>query len=243
MVFKKVSFGDTCDSNKDFSSSEESVEVNRYITGYDYILNGNLILNLMDEQILLDVYTDILRYIYKQIPINYFEMKKLYLKHPSKMNYDYNKDRDGIYPFIRFRNSDEEDGLYVYKFNPDLDEKYYAHLDLIHDMHDFLSNHSAKKLKLFGVVSLQLENLNGINSSSKGIRDIDWKLHQWNQYLCSKDNGITFHDLIIAAHKITSHKFEDNFEMFDKVVSITSNEYFGGNKYSLEMVVQFLHKN
>jgi Family of unknown function (DUF5868) len=55
----------------------------------------------------------------------------------------------------------------------------------------------------------------GMNTSACDVRDIDWKLHWWNSYNISDNEGIKFRDIVIACYKIKSHKFEIEYEKYN----------------------------
>lgn len=93
----------------------------------------------------------------------------------------------------------------------------YKNVDLISSIHSKLRINSADSIKLKDVTRIVLSNLNGVNNDYRGVRDIDWKLYYWSTFEVNNRRGVNFGDLIIAAFKIRSHKFENWYELFTGV--------------------------
>lgn len=89
---------------------------------------------------------------------------------------------------------------------------------------------------MYNVEEINLYNKSGVNRDARGVRDVDWKLHFWNKYTCY--NSITFHDLIVAAYKIRSHKFENNYELFCDVKTYV---FSSNGKYTINIFAEFDH--
>ncbi|AEQ60172.1 hypothetical protein [Acanthamoeba castellanii mamavirus] len=142
-------------------------------------------------------------------------MVELYKDVEVENDYDHIKTK-GIYDFnleFKFEPNPVVDDKYVYKFDGDLSERYENN-KLTEKLHEYFTNNSPKNLKLDGVIKLTLINNDGVNVDRRGVRDIDWKLHFWPEYVIYNEKNITFHDLIIACHKIKSHKFDRWYEMY-----------------------------
>jgi hypothetical protein len=76
------------------------------------------------------------------------------------------------------------------------------------------------KLYTDNVKFVALSNHRGDNDDARGIRYLDWKLYYWKEFDVYNESGITLHDLIIAAYKIKSHKFDAWFELFCNINSL-----------------------
>ncbi len=124
----------------------------------------------------------------------------------------------------------EKDHKYVYSFNNNFNSEYYDNDPFIIELHEYLLNESPQELRVGKVQLLCLTNNCGVNNDARGVRSLDWKLHYWNKYDVSRNEGITLDDLIIASYKIRSHKFENNYELF---TGIKKAAYGNGVLYGL----------
>lgn len=83
----------------------------------------------------------------------------------------------------------------------------------------------------------------GIADHRGGVGELDWKLSFWPEYVVDGENGsnVTFHDLIIAAYKIRSHKFDECSEKFCEIDDLTIS-YDKRGKMVVVASVVFEHK-
>jgi hypothetical protein len=182
-----------------------------------YIKNNILNIGESDDEIKKNM-KDILRYIYHQYSLNYDKMKALYEHVKVPIDFDDN-DSNGIdycdyyrhkLTFVGHYNKDD---TYIYEFDKYLYD-YYENELLVEELHNFLLKNSPKNLHLDEFKYVILSNHHGINNDARGIRCLDWKLYFWEEFNVYDDAGITLHNLIIAAYKIKSHKFENYYELF-----------------------------
>ncbi|AGC02436.1 hypothetical protein H012_gp012 [Acanthamoeba polyphaga moumouvirus] len=189
-----------------------------------YITGNYLDLGKKESEIRYNL-KSIIKYIYCQIPLDHDKMKKLYKYVEVDCDYDYKKDDDYDYLGPDFMPNKMQDDEYVYKFKHELNESYFPephsgediNNELIREMHEFLIEKSPKKLILKDIRTIKLIKNKGVNKDRRGVRDLDWKLHFWQEYIISSKRSLKLHDLIIAAYKIKSHKFEKWYEMFCRV--------------------------
>ncbi|AGF85780.1 hypothetical protein QJ854_gp002 [Moumouvirus goulette] len=181
-------------------------------------------------------------------------MKKIYKQIEVDNNYDY-EINDNINPHnILFESNPVRDDKYIYKIIKENDEDYidegigidyyYTNKKLIRSLHHYLSENSPKNLIIVDVKKIKLINNQDVKKSVKGIRDVDWKLHCWSEYIIEKNN-ITLHDLIVACYKIKTHKFENFHEKFDKLKDFCIfNNYKDGNNFKeIIAVVKYKYFN
>ncbi|AUV57997.1 hypothetical protein [Bandra megavirus] len=188
-----------------------------------------------------DKLEELIRYVYNQAPLSYPEMKKIYRLTDAPMKYDHVRDKKDISSYIKFYNNYNEDDKYVCEIIPELDEDYYEnYLPFIKKIHEYASKTSPMLLKFRNVEMMTLCNVSGMNHDSRGVRDVDWKLHFWKKYDVPCPDGIRFYDFIKGCYKIRSHKFENNYELFTNVADIKVIEN-GDDKYSLEIFLEFDH--
>uniref|UniRef100_A0A6G6ADS4 Uncharacterized protein n=1 Tax=Borely moumouvirus TaxID=2712067 RepID=A0A6G6ADS4_9VIRU len=149
-------------------------------------------------------------------------MKELYNDVQVDYCFDYIRD-NYIYGEPKFISNEMEDNEYIYKFKNELDEVCFSeednNIELVRELHQYLVKEIPNNLILKNIHTIKLINDSGINEEKGGVRDLDWKLHFWPEYIISSEDDLKLHDLIIAAHKIKSHKFETWFEMFSKINS------------------------
>ena len=189
-----------------------------------YIKDKSLILGKKETQIKenLDAIFD---YIYYQIPLNHDKMVNLYKDVNVPISFDDTPDYDYYRDKLKFVPCDETDDKYIYKFKDEVDlESFDINPIIISEIHGFLMKYSPKKLKIGNYTDLKVSNYHGVNKDARGIRYLDWRLYFWEEYNISNDNGITFHDLIIAAYKVKSHKFENNYEMYCSIKNIHNSD-------------------
>ena len=224
----------------------------------NYITGNSLDLGKKESDIRYNLYS-ILYYVYNQIPLDYDKMKKLYENIEVDCDYDYYdyEKEDDYYNCNgpKFVSNEMEDDEYVYKFNSKLNghrfpepyagEKYNN--KLIREIHEFLKEKSPKKLTLKNIHKIKFINDTGVNKDSRGIRDLEWKLHFWPEYTVQSDHSLKLHDLIVAAYKIKSHKFERWFEMFS---GLDNEEFYveynslGEKKWKeITTVLNFYHES
>lgn len=183
-----------------------------------YIKNKTLNIGKSDEET-KNIFDEILRFIYEQFPLDHDKMKVLYehIKVPVDFDDEYDNDYEYNYYYrrnLKFVNHYIKDDDYIYEFNKDICLGYYENDKLINELHSFLLENSPKKLCISNFKTITLTNNNGVNHDARGVKFMDWKLYFWNSYPVGKDLNITLHDLIIAAYKIRSHKFENHYELF-----------------------------
>lgn len=229
-----------------------------------YINKNRLELNFHNIEEITCKLTSIIKYIYHNLPLDYDEMERLYFDSNSSVDFDFKKDcrsagdrsyinRPKFVPNI-------SDNKYIYRFvmnltfnkyywneqfnelkesNTDPDKNFDYCFDLTNEIHEYLKENTAKDLIISGVIGLKLVNTSGINTDSRGIREVDWKLSFWEKYKIYKETDVTLHDLIIAAYKIRSHKFEDWYEMFCELGNIKIKETDNGKM--ITMFAKFDH--
>lgn len=181
----------------------------------------------------------ILYYIYTCIPLDYRTMTQIYsdtdnLDFECESEYDSGMEWNptGNAKTNDFCNNDETDREYYYLDDncTELDTTYGVYnYRLINEIRTYLKNHSTKDLKLKNVAKIKLLNTVGINHNKRGTTPLDWKLHFWPEYAVCRHlhNEISFHDLIVAAYKIRSHKFENLYEHYEhgQVVNLKEGKY------------------
>ena len=181
---------------------------------------------------------DILSYIYHQISLDHNKMINIYKHLDVPITFDDSNDspnNDYYRSKLTFENYKEEDDIYYYNIDDDLDICYYENKSMIIELHNFLTEFSPKKLRIGNYTTMLLKNEQGINKDARGVRYLDWRLYFWKEYEIEKESNITFHDLIIAAHKIRSHKFENNYELYCGI------ESWGGTDNFLMATIKFDH--
>ncbi|AQN67898.1 hypothetical protein [Saudi moumouvirus] len=174
-----------------------------------YIKENILDLGTTESEIYQNLRT-IFHYIYHQIYLDNKRMSNLY-KH-VKIDYI----SDSI-----FTPSNIQDGKYFYTITK-LDESYFLDSEFDYDLNTkllkelgkYLEEKRAKDLILKNIHKLTLINNDGINNDPSGVIDLDWKLYFWEKFIVQKNRELTFHNLIIAAFKIKSHKFDSWYELF-----------------------------
>ena len=201
-----------------------------------FISNDKLVLGKSDEDTKQNL-DYLFRYIYYQFILDHDKMKPLYkdvkvpVTYDDEDDYDYDcfcedydhaKYRDNL----RFLSNSKLDDKYIYRFDRGLRDRAYDNSEFINQLHKYLSENSPKKLKLRKITSLSLSNKDGVNDDARGVRFLDWKLHFWSTYDIAKENCISFHDLIIAAYKVKSHKFENNYEMYYAIDNLKFGDEF-----------------
>lgn len=172
----------------------------------------NNILILGDGKTLLKNLDKLFMFIYHNVFLDHENMKKLYDKVIVPVNFDdLDDDDDNYYRYrLKFISCKNKDDKYIYVFEEeDNDDDIF-----ISELHNFLSSNTPKKLKIDKFTSIVLSNHKGINTDARGVRYLDWRLHFWEEFSRTKNNGITLHDFIIAAYKVKSHKFENNYECY-----------------------------
>ena len=189
----------------------------------EYIKNKVLNFGKSDDEMKENM-SEILFYIYNYFSLNYEKMKELYKDVEVPISFD--DDDSDIHDYyrskLRFICCYDKDDTYIYEFdnNNDVDIDSYENQSLINEIHNFLLNNSPKKLHIGDFKKITIVNERGINDDARGIRYLDWKLYFWNEFSIHKESGITLHDLIIAAYKTKSHKFEYGYEMYGGVVDL-----------------------
>lgn len=179
-----------------------------------YIKKNKLHLGKTNDEIKENL-VDLLKYVYYQCPLDHDAMKKMYEHIDVPISFDDLDLRYGDYRWkLEFVDNDEPDDEYVYQVKDDLDLDWFDNKSMITEIHNFVKNSSTKKLKLEQFKTGRLANYRGINKDARGVRYMDWRLHRWEQIELSGKFGISFDDIIIAAHKIKSHKFENWYELF-----------------------------
>lgn len=202
-----------------------------------YIKNDKLYLG-SKEQTIKNNLKEIIKYIYYQCPLDYDQMKQIYKYIETDCEYD---DYDLLY--YEFETNLMQDNKYAYELIKDLDNTY-KNEELINELHNYLLlTKSPKKLRLNNIRQIQLINNNGINKDSSGIRDLDWKLHFWDEYMINNDDNIRFHDLIIAVHKIKSHKFDNWYELYTNISEFHVLDHGYGKKKDIIAVIKFDHRS
>ena len=210
-----------------------------------YIRNNKLFLGTK-LKIIKSNLQDIIQYIYYQYKLDYNKMDKIYKHIESENDYDCIYDRHKPNNII-FENNPIEDNKYIYKWNSyfwfDDNEDYYKNEKLINELHNYLCTNKLKDLKFNNINKMKLINDCGIYNSIWEIRNLDWKLHFWNEYIINKKSSVRFHDLIIALYKIKSHKFDLWNEYYTGIteLDISKNKFLSINKKELVMVINFDH--
>ncbi|AVL95246.1 hypothetical protein ma859 [Moumouvirus australiensis] len=186
-----------------------------------YIIDNYLDLGEKESEIYFNL-ESIIRYIYCQIPLDYNKMNEIYKDVQVDYCFDYIRN-NYIYGEPKFISNEMEDNKYIYKFKYELKEICFLeednNIELIREIHQYLTEKSPKNLILKDIHTIKLINDDGNNEEKGGVRNLDWKLHFWPEYIISSEDDLKLHDLIIAAYKIKSHKFETWFEMFSKINS------------------------
>lgn len=198
-----------------------------------YIKNDKLYLGSKEATIKENL-TDILQYIYDACPLNYNKMKKLY----EHIEVDNNYDCDFL--GLKFENNLTEDDKYVYELIDEMNIENYDNVELIEELHNYLiQQRSARKLRINNVSKIKLINETGMNDYIFGIEELDWKLHYWAEYMVSNENNVRLHDLIIAAWKIKSHKFDLFYESCNGIKELGVLDHGYGTKREITAVISF----
>lgn len=163
--------------------------------------------------------------IYNNIPLDHASMLELYIGREVPCSFD-DEDSDEHNDYYRhglkFCPHPEPDDKYIYTVDSfdidgDLHEKTQKFLE---EINEYLGSKSAKKLILKGITDLTVTNDRNVNKDARGIRFLDWRLHFWKKFSVQREE-IRLHDLIIAAHKVESHKFDTNYEMYVGVLDVS----------------------
>lgn len=203
------------------------------------------VLNLgSTKQEILENLNDVLFYIYEQCQLNHDAMKKLYSHINVPITYDHHSIIDSLQCHelkheygLKFVNHEDEDDKYLYQIHERTFQDSFTNRPIAIELHKYLMKKSPQNLKIDKYKWLMLENSCGMNHDIQGVRFLDWKLHFWSKYISTNDNGITLHDLIIAAFKIKSHKFENVYDVYDGVCGVNTVS----NRYGLYINVDFKH--
>ena len=148
-------------------------------------------------------------------------------------------EHDKMRDTLEFNNYKYEDDKYIYKYETDIiksaidngfippcakkDMKLpdnininaFKYKTLIRELHNyFKAGNSPKDLRIVDYDTLVMRNCHGINKDARGVRELDWKLYFWDRYIRFDENGISMHDLIISVFKVSSHKFDKNYEAY-----------------------------
>lgn len=191
----------------------------------------------------------LVKFIYDYYQLNHDEMFNTYRDIKCPFDYDDTDyiDKDGDYEYdekyfhsnLVFVNHPERDGEYDYNVNPDFEIDSIKDDKFIKYIYSYLSTHSPDQLIIDKVKYINIENDSGMHKGIYGVRLLDWRLHFWKDYdltIKKGEAGITMHDLIIAAYKIKSHKFDNDSEEVEYVDCNISND-----NYRLQLNVGFLH--
>lgn len=184
-----------------------------------YIKNNRLRLGKSESTFTRNL-EKLMNYIYEQFPLDHDNMKQLYEHVRVPVNFDDteyedNEKSNSYYrSALKFTCHYDKDDKYIYSFNNEFDSECYNNDPFIIELHEYLLSKTPQELRIGRVELLYLTNDRGVNEDARGVRSLDWKLHFWNKYDVSKDEGITLDDLIIACYKIRSHKFENDYELF-----------------------------
>nr|WBF70441.1 hypothetical protein [Megavirus caiporensis] len=204
-----------------------------------FIQNNYLQIGLKEKYIKIYL-KDIFEYIYQAYELDIEIMHHLYEQIESYNNHT-----------SYFQNNPMNDSEYVYKKkNFNLDNLLQPNHDLfnesshllIQEINTYLLIHSEHDLLIKDFTKILLINNTGPDERKSELYHLDQKLHFWPEYMM--EDKITFHDLIIAAYKIKSHKFETWFEMFAGVLEVhIENHYnpFIKAKKQLTIVLKFDH--
>lgn len=188
----------------------------------NYIINNRLILDSFPKSELKIVFEEILKYIYQIYHLHHQDMCILYKKTSSIFNYDsieVEPNTKSKYEKFKFKPNSKIDSEYVYyDYIERFDEFFYPnYLNLIKEIHLFLDSNEETDLKFGNIFGINISNKTGPNTSLNGIRSADWKLHYWDTYEIFSKTEISFDDLIVAAYKIKSHKFDTIYEEFSSI--------------------------
>jgi hypothetical protein len=207
-----------------------------------YIKNNTLHLGKSEDEIKENM-RDVIKYIYRQIPLDHDKMKKHYEHIRVPVSYDDNDDDVEYCNHYRydltFVGYYETDDKYIYYFDSknELNINFYENKEMINELHKFLHNNSPKKIHIGNYDSVTLDNHRGVNTGVRGIRYLDWKLYYWVEFNVYNKSGLTLDDLIIAAYKIRSHKFEDYYETFSEI------NYMSIDGKSIYINTKFIHES
>ena len=186
-----------------------------------YIKKNTLSLGKENEQ--LTNLNLLVSYIYYSCQLNHQKMLKLYQDLKVPVNYDDEEDYDEDYRWeLGFMNCTKKDHMYEYDF--DLKFIIDDENEFIKEVREYLQNNETRKLKIAGATELVVYNNHGTYKTSRGVREMDWKLHFWPEFHVKKQNGISFHDMVIALYKVKSHKFEHGYEMYCGVKDLEIND-------------------
>ncbi|AVL94144.1 hypothetical protein mvi_784 [Megavirus vitis] len=204
-----------------------------------FIQNNYLQIGLKEKK--LKIYLkDIFEYIYRAYELDVEKMQYLYEHIESNDNHTY-----------YFQNNSMNDSEYVYKkkiidldnlLQPNHELFNESSYELIQEINTYLLTHSEHELIIKDFSKILLINNSGPDERKSELYYLDQKLYFWSEYMM--EDEITFHDLIIAAYKIKSHKFETWFEMFANISEIhIENHYnpFIKAKKQLTIVLEFDH--
>ena len=169
---------------------------------------------------------EMFKYIYYQFVLDHDKMKELYEDVLVPINFDHDEVHDlDLYSDLSFFPCQKKDHKYIYGY---VDEPLWQYYDnnnrFIKELDKYFNDEDKpKKLKL-GFRSLVIINNCGVNKRVTGVKYLDWRLHYWPEYRIDRVGGITFDDLIIAAYKVRSHKFENHYEWFCSVKDVSTDD-------------------
>lgn len=187
-----------------------------------------------DTETMKKIFNELFRYIYECYQLDHSMMKKKYEKNIGSKIMDFDdvdhEDTDSKWEENRCRDfcsGDQDDIPYVYKKTGEpLEPKDYRYLG---NLNKFLSMNTTekngdmtntKKIIFDGLHKLNLININGSNSDSRGVRSLDWHMEFHENYLIENPEGINLDQIIIGLFKIKSHKFENWYELYSSIKSM-----------------------
>ncbi|AZL89928.1 hypothetical protein QKC54_gp0816 [Megavirus baoshan] len=204
-----------------------------------FVKNNYLKIGLKEKNI-KKYLKDIFEYIYQAYELDIEKMQHLYEHIESYDNHTY-----------YFQNNSINDSEYVYRKKIiDLDNLFRPNRELfnesshilIEEINTYLLTHSEHDLIIKDFTKILLINNTGPDERKSKLYYLDQKLHFWPEYIM--EDKITFHDLIIAAYKIKSHKFETWFEMFAGVLEVHIEKHYNPYieaKKQLTIVLKYDH--
>lgn len=188
---------------------------------HKYIVNNTL---HFTEEIQNEVNT-LVKFIYANYPLDYDLMVKENNNLINGSEYDHGEDNNRNNRYIDYDCNGKNNVKYHYNIPENLDDcdvcehkKNSASYNILNELIEYFSD----KTKQFGDLkftynTIDIANIRGINSDSRGVKKLDWHLLYKPVLNIVPENGsnhITLLQFVDSLYDIKSHKFENWYELY-----------------------------